>query len=69
MLAAVESELADIVHPAVRNHHYLDSAATVFDLRAQIANAMGDAYVAQAASKAASDVRARIEALASARKS
>jgi AAA ATPase domain len=67
VLDAVECHVADLLHPTVDNRHFLDSAATVFELRSQIANAMGNTAMAHAADSAASEIRSRIADLTSRR--
>jgi hypothetical protein len=62
-LDVVRHEIPALVHASVRSCHFLDTAATFFELRSQALNALSDPSAAEAAAKSAHDLRSRIAAL------
>lgn len=62
-LYVVRHEMLALMHASVRSRHFLDTAATFFELRSQALNALSDPSAAEAAAKSAHDLRSRIAAL------
>jgi hypothetical protein len=58
-LDGVQHEVPELMHASVNNPHFLDTAATYFELRSQALRALGDSSASDAASKSALGLRAR----------